>query len=273
MAHSVTHPQTICPEIEVLAILQARFGSTRLPGKVLRPILGKPMLGRQLERVAHASTVDKLIVATTLDASDNAIQELCATAGITCFRGDRDDLLDRFYQASKPFKPKHVVRLTGDCPLLDSTLIDGVVQFYLDGSYDYASNAIRPTFPDGLDVEVFGFRALVEAWSEAKLPSQREHVTSFIYSQPERYRIGHFMSDNDLAHLRWTVDEVEDFDLVHRIYEDLYPKNPNFKTSDILQLIENHPELKTLNKHFRRNEGYESSLRKDQQLIRKTGFS
>jgi spore coat polysaccharide biosynthesis protein SpsF len=244
----------------ILAILQARMTSTRLPGKVMRPLLGKPMLARQIERIKRANLIDRLIIATSEHASDDCIATLAAETGISCYRGALDDVLDRFYQAAKTFTPLHVVRLTGDCPLADPALIDRVIEHHLHGHYDYTSNTIEPTFPDGLDVEVFTFSSLATAWENAKTPSAREHVTLFIYSTPERYRIGSYKSPNDLSSLRWTVDEPADFILVQFIYQSLYPTKPAFTTSDVIDLLEQQPELKTMNTNHRRNEGLLRSL-------------
>ncbi|MDD5176146.1 MAG: glycosyltransferase family protein [Sterolibacterium sp.] len=247
----------------ILAILQARVSSTRLPGKVLKPLLGIPMLLRQIERICRASLIDRLVVATSETICDDPIEEMCRSSGIHCYRGSLDDVLDRFYWAAKEFNPDHVVRLTGDCPLVDPRVLDQVISFYLEGGYDYASNTIVPTFPDGLDVEVFRFACLEDAWREAFLPSQREHVTPFIHQQPDRFRTGCFKQQQDLSHLRWTVDEPEDFELVTRVYEALYPDNPAFSMEDVLSLEEHRPELMNINAKFQRNEGYLKSLVKD----------
>lgn len=247
----------------ILAILQARVSSTRLPGKVLKPLLGIPMLLRQIERINRASLIDRLIVATSENISDDPIEEMCRSNGIPCYRGNLDDVLDRYYRAAKEFKPEHVVRLTGDCPLIDSRVLDRVISFYLEGGYDYASNTIAPTFPDGLDVEVFRFSCLEEAWREAALPSQREHVTPFMHQQPNRFRTGCFRQEQDLSHMRWTVDEPEDFEFVTQVYEALYPVNPAFTMEDVLCLEARRPELMAINAQFQRNEGYLQSLVKD----------
>jgi len=245
----------------VLAILQARVSSSRLPGKVLRPILGRPMLLHQLDRVRRARSLDALVVATSTDATDDAIEQLCASEGVRTFRGSLNDVLDRFYQAARPHSPRAVARLTGDCPLADPTLIDRVVDLFHSDRFDIAGAA--PTFPDGLDVEVVRFDALEVAWREATLPSDREHVTQFIHRQPERFRIGPLDSDTDLSHLRWTVDEPQDFELVSRIYEALYPRNPAFTTQDVLDLLSERPDLLNLNRGIRRNEGLARSLAAD----------
>lgn len=250
----------------ILAILQARVSSSRLPGKVLKPLLGAPMLLRQIERLKKSRKIDRLLVATSTEASDDQIEKLCKEHGIAYHRGSLNDVLDRFYQAALDFKPEHVVRLTADCPLTDAKLIDDVIGFYLDGGFDYASNAIQATYPDGLDVEVFRFSCLEQAWREAALPSQREHVTPFIHQQLLRFKIGHFKNSSDLSHLRWTVDEPKDFELVTMIYEALYPMNPAFSTQEILQLLDQRPELMNWNTAHQRNEGYQKSLKADLSL-------
>lgn len=246
-----------------LAILQARMSSSRLSGKVLKPILGIPMLLRQIERVNRSKKIDKLVVATSLDPSDDPIRQLCQSSGIECFRGSMSDVLDRFYQASLKFPADHIVRLTADCPLADPAVIDHVIEFYDEGEFDYASNAIEPTFPDGLDVEIFRTQCLHEAWNEAQLPSEREHVTPFIHKRSSRYRIGHYKNSSDLSSLRWTVDEEVDFQLITKIYNCLYLQKNDFTMTDVLDFLDKNPPLKTINTQLHRNEGLEKSLRKD----------
>lgn len=247
----------------MLAILQARTSSSRLPGKVLRPILGEPMLARHIERLRRSRKIDPLVIATSSEPSDDPLAELCAQMGVHCHRGSLNDVLDRFYQAAKPLQPDHLLRLTGDCPLADPDVIDACIEFHLAGGYDYTTNALQPTFPDGLDVEVFRFKCLEEAWAEASLPSEREHVTPFIYRRPERFRIGHYRQERDLSWLRWTVDQPEDFQVVEAIYQALYPANAAFGTSDILNFLSQHPEVARLNSDITRNEGYLKSLAAD----------
>ncbi|CDG81589.1 cytidylyltransferase domain-containing protein [Janthinobacterium agaricidamnosum] len=247
----------------ILAILQARVSSSRLPGKVLKPLLGVPMLIRQIERLRGVSRIDQLLVATSNESSDDAIEELCRAHGVACFRGDLNDVLERFHQAAQTAAPEHIVRLTADCPLTDAALIDQVIEFYLDGDYDYASNSLEATYPDGLDVEIFRASCLEQAWQEARLPSQREHVTPFINQQPQRYKIGLYRGATDLSHLRWTVDEPKDFELVTMIYEALYPDNSRFSMQDVLSLLERRPELADWNTMHERNEGYQKSLDAD----------
>lgn len=247
----------------IFAVLQARVSSTRLPSKVIRPILGAPMLERQLERVNRSRLIEKLVVATSNEESDHPIAELCQRLGVDCFRGSLDDVLDRYYQAAKDYSPNIIVRLTGDCPLADPAVIDDGIEFFLNHSYDYVSNCVERTYPIGLDAEVFHFECLRQAWREARLPSEREHVTPFIRNHPERYAIGHFKNDIDLSRHRWTVDEPEDFKFVSAVYEALYPDNPRFSMDDILNLLKKHPELTKFNYHIEHGEGYRKSLRED----------
>ncbi len=243
------------------------MSSSRLPGKVLMPILGEPMLFRHIERLHRSREIDQFIVATSTDASDDALVQACAQRGVGCYRGSLDDVLQRFVQAAEPYAPEIVVRLTGDCPLADPAVIDEVIRFFRAGNYDYASNCMPPTFPDGLDVEVMRFSCVQEAEREAMLPSHREHVTPFLRAHPERFRIGNHASTVDRSGLRWTVDEPEDFEFVRRVYEKLYPVKPDFTTRDILDLLKREPELQTMNSAFERNEGAKNSLRADAEFI------
>jgi spore coat polysaccharide biosynthesis protein SpsF len=247
----------------IIAVLQARVSSSRLPGKVLKPILGIPMLGRHLERLQRVKLFDRLIVATSTEASDTPVVRLCDKLGVDCYRGSLNDVLDRYYHALEPHHPDIVVRLTGDCPLTDPGVIDECIGFFLNHKFDYVSNCMKRTFPIGLDTEVFRFEALRQAWREARLPSEREHVTPFIKSHPERFRIGHFLNDIDLSHHRWTVDEPEDFKFVKAVYEKLYPLNARFSMHDILHLLKRHPELMEINYHIVHGKGYLKSLEED----------
>ncbi|MSQ55898.1 MAG: hypothetical protein EXR31_11080 [Betaproteobacteria bacterium] len=255
---------------KVVAVLQARTSSSRLPGKVLRPLQGRPMLERQIERIRRARRLDRLVVATSHHAEDDPIEALCKTLSVACFRGSLEDVLDRFYRAAASHRPDHVVRLTGDCPLCDPEIIDRVVAYHVEGGYDYTCNVLEPTFPDGLDVEVMTRASLEAAWRESELPSQREHVTAFIQTQPARFRLGDVRNDADLSALRWTVDEPADFDLVERIYAALLPAKADFGTRDILALLAAQPALRTLNQRPR-DEGYLASLERDKAYLARTG--
>jgi spore coat polysaccharide biosynthesis protein SpsF len=246
---------------DVLAILQARVSSSRLPGKVLMPIVGQPMLRHELDRVRRARTLDALVVATSAEPGDDPIAQLCTDAGVDCFRGSLDDVLDRFYQAALAHRARIIVRLTGDCPLVDPALIDRVVEFFRHGGFDLAATA--DTFPDGVDVEAMRYDVLEQAWADATKASDREHVTLFVRRQPGRFRIGRLASGADLSHMRWSVDEREDLEFVRRVYDALYPANPAFTTEDVLALLAAHPHLAGLNRGSQRNEGLRRSLAAD----------
>lgn len=242
----------------ILGILQARISSSRLPGKVLKPLLGEPMLARQVERLRRVRGMDRLLIATSSDAEDGPIAELADRLGLPCHRGSLTDVLDRFVQAARPHAPKQVVRLTGDCPLADPGMIDRLIAFHLEGGYDYSSNCLTPTLPDGLDAEILTFATLEAAWRLARTPPEREHVTLHVNRRPQQYRIGALTDPRNLGHLRWTVDEPEDFTLVERIYAALYPQNPAFGMAEILDLLTRQPDLQRLNAMHIRNAGLDA---------------
>jgi spore coat polysaccharide biosynthesis protein SpsF len=249
--------------MKILGVLQARFSSSRLPGKVLSPLAGQPMLLRQIQRVRRANLLHEIVVATSTLAEDDPIADLCDANRIACFRGSLSNVLDRVTQTARAHSADWVVRLTGDCPLIDPDVIDAVIAQAVGNPCDYASNAICPTFPDGLDVEVLTMEALETAWREATLLSEREHVTPFIHKQPSRFRILHYKHDKDLSTMRWTVDEPEDMEFVRAIFDRLHTQNPDFGMSDVLDLLAREPHLSLLNGRFSRNEGYAKSLELD----------
>jgi len=255
--------------MKTLAILQARMGSSRLPGKILSGIEGKPMLLRIWERVQQIQGLDQSLVATSAEPADDAVEEFCRSHGVPFFRGSMDDVLDRFYQAACEHRADNVLRLTADCPLLDPEVTSRVLEEFQNHSCDYASNTLHPSYPDGLDSEVFTFQALETAWKEAKKKSDREHVTSFIYHHPERFRLHSVKGENDLSALRWTVDEARDLDLVRKIYQHLDGRAFGFR--DVLDLLAKNPHLGTLNQDIKRNEGYAKSLREDRMPDLKEG--
>jgi spore coat polysaccharide biosynthesis protein SpsF len=231
----------------LVAILQARVSSQRLPRKVMAPILGKPLLLWTIERVQRARTVDELVVATSSESADDELESLCKAAGVHCYRGSLNDVLDRFYQAAVRWKADEVVRLTGDNPLIDPQLIDDIVAFYRAGKYDYAGNAVERTFPRGLDTEVFPMSVLELAWRVARRPYDREHVTTYHRARPDEFRLGMYRDTVDRSHLRWTVDEPADLEFVRRVYAALYPANPRFSRHDVHALLESNPELAQIN--------------------------
>lgn len=245
------------------AIVQGRMGSTRLPGKVLMSILEKPMLGYLIERLGQSKTLAGYIMATTVEDADTPIAQFCEDQHILHMRGSEDDVLERFYMAALQCKADHIVRITADCPIIDPQVIDKVVQEHQKSGDDYTTNAIDSTYPDGMDVEVFTFKALERAYKEAKLTSEREHVTPYLHTNPDLFQLGYVRGEEDHSHLRLTVDHEEDFTLVKAIIEALYPKNPTFGLPDILDLLTQKPELVKINAKYTRNEGYEQSKRED----------
>lgn len=251
----------------IAAFIQARVSSTRFPGKVLKPILGKAMLELEVERVRACRSIDQVVIVTSILPEDQQIVELGKRIGVDVFCGSLENVLDRFYQAAVMFKPSHIVRLTGDCPLIDAQVVDDMVRLYLEKKCDYGTNCTPPTYPDGLDAEVFTFQALKEAYEEAVLPSHLEHVTLFMESQPERFKAVNLAHDKDISGLRWTVDEPEDFEFVKNVFERLYPSNTQFNMGDVLALLKARPELVELNQRFIRNEGLLKSQEKDKEFL------
>lgn len=255
----------------IAAFVQARSSSTRFPGKVLKPILEKPMLKLELERIRSCRMLDRVVVVTSLQPEDQSIVELGHGIGVDVFRGSLENVLDRFYQAALKFKPDHIVRLTGDCPLIDAKVIDDMIRLYLENSCDYGTNCMPPTYPDGLDAEVFTFMALETAHREAVLPSHLEHISLFFEQQPERFKTVNLACPQDLSSLRWTVDEPADFEFVRHIFEVLYPGKPLFDMHDVLKLLKARPELLTINNCFSRNEGIIKSIKKDGAFLDRSG--
>lgn len=249
--------------MRIVAIVQARMGSTRLPGKTLANIVGKPMLAHVVERLRGARLLQGIVIATTAKGADDAIVKLAEKLMAYVFRGSEDDVLDRYYQAFRKHPADVVVRVSSDCPLADPHVVDRVVSHYLRGNYDYVSNVLKRTYPDGLDVEVFSFKALEKAWQEAKWTSEREHVTSYIWNNPDKFRLANVENEVDLSHFRWTVDGKEDLEFVRQVYKHLYKERQIFYMEDILELLREHPNLKQINQGIATNEGYAKSLKAD----------
>jgi spore coat polysaccharide biosynthesis protein SpsF len=232
----------------VVAIIQARLGSTRLPGKVLKPLAGQPMLARVVERTRRAKFLHETAVATTIATQDDPLAELCQSRGWPSTRGSESDLLDRYHAAALVHRADAVVRITSDCPLIDPGLIDRVVEAFFQGEFDYASNTMEPrTFPRGLDVEVIGFEALERAWREDTNPEWREHTTPYIYRHPDRFRLRPVRNNRDLSFYRWTVDTPEDYEFVRRVYEHF--GHDRFLWTDVLKALDEHPDWVEINRH------------------------
>jgi spore coat polysaccharide biosynthesis protein SpsF len=235
--------------MKVVAIIQARMGSTRLPGKVLKDIAGQSMLERVVNRTLRANTMDDVVVATTKDADDDAIVDLCRKRCWRFFRGNEEDVLDRYYQAATAFRADAIVRITSDCPLVEPEIIDRVVGEFLSSHPEaaYVSNTLVRTFPRGLDVEVMRFDALERAWREDGNPSWREHVTPYIWRHPEKFGIRNVANNVDYSHMRWTVDTVEDLTFVRKIYDHF--QSDTFTWKEVLSLLKVHPEWLEINQH------------------------
>lgn len=239
----------------IIAILQARMGSSRLPNKVLFEIKGKTLLELYINRVKQSRLIDKIVIATTKKPEDDVIQETVKQLGLECFRGSENDLLDRYYQCAKKYKTDVVVRITPDDPFVDYRVIDRAVQIFNDNQVDFVTNHFDPTYPEGLDVEVYSFQALEKSWKEAKLLSEREHVFPYIQNNQNQFKIINFVQDKDYSHLRWTIDYECDYEMTEVIYDYLYDKKPIFLQEDILELLEKCPEISQMNSHIKRKEG------------------
>lgn len=238
--------------MKIVAMIQARTGSTRLPGKVLKEIEGETMLARVVERVRRARLINEFLVATTDHAADDAILAECKRLAVKVSRGDQDDVLDRYYRAAQLAKAEVVVRITSDCPLIDPDVIDKTVTAFLEAKPDYASNALERTYPRGLDTEVMSFTALSRAWQEARKPYEREHVTPYIYEHPDKFKLLSVTGAADFSSHRWTVDTAEDLEFVRTIYAR-FKANPafsgrEFSGRDVLDLLEREPELPEINR-------------------------
>tara|TARA_B100000579_G_C22788850_1_gene833365 strand:- start:412 stop:1176 length:765 start_codon:yes stop_codon:yes gene_type:complete len=248
---------------KIIAIIQARSGSTRLPGKVLLDLQGKSVIQHVADRVSASKLVDKTYVATTLLEEDLAIVRECSKIGVGIFCGSKDDVLDRYYQLAKIAKPKHIVRITADCPVIDPQVIDHVITKHLEADADYTSNTLEVPYPDGQDVEVFKFSALNKAWKSSSLASEREHVTPYIKFNEDEFKIEKVLASEEHSKYRWTLDEIEDFKLISIFYDELYSKNSLFSMKDILELHKHKKSLFHINSMHIREEGYRKSLEND----------
>jgi len=249
--------------MKVLCIIQARMGSTRLPGKVLFKLCNKPVILHVIDRVKSSKLIDDIVVATSLNINNLPLVKTCVDNNISVYSGSEDDVLDRYYQVSKILEPMHIVRITADCPVIDPDIVDKVIKSHLEGKNDYTSNSIVDTYPDGLNVEVFTKEATEVAWKHAFLNSEREHVTPFLYKPENGFKIRSIINDKDLSDKRWTLDVNEDYVLLQFIFDNLYSINNTFNMYDILDLLSRHKEIESINSMIQRNEGYQKSLYED----------
>lgn len=242
---------------DVLIIVQARLGSTRLPRKVLLDLGGQPVLTRMIERLRRIQSPARLLVATTTDRQDDPVEALCRRLDVQVFRGHPTDLLDRHYRAAVAAGAEAVAKIPSDCPLIDPSVVDRVIGRFTQSGCDYASNLHPASWPDGNDVEVMRMQALETAWREAMLAMEREHTTPYLWERPERFRLANVLWDEESAEARdyslshrWTLDYAEDYALIRQVFEALYPENPAFGVEDILELLASRPQLAALNERY-----------------------
>jgi spore coat polysaccharide biosynthesis protein SpsF (cytidylyltransferase family) len=244
-----------------LAIIQARMSSTRLPGKVLLPLSDKPVLEHVIQRVRNCKLVDKVVVATTIHDSDDIIEDWCKKNNFEYYRGSLEDVLDRFYKVASQFKAENILRITADCPVIDSGIIDEVIEKYHEGNFDFYG--LSGEFPDGLDCTMFSFKALETAWKNSKLQSEREHVGPYMVNHPELFAIGGYEKFKNLGHLRLTLDDPRDYQLLSTIFNKLHDIDNFFNHEMIINLLNESPELLKINSEIIRNEGYAKSILND----------
>ena len=243
------------------------MGSSRLPGKVLmKSDNGKPLLYYVINQLRYCSKVKNLVIATTTNHEDDEIEKFADNNSVNVFRGKEKDVLDRYFQCAKKYSFSTIVRITADCPLIDPQIVDKVIEQFFSENYDFATNTLTRTFPIGTDVEVFSFSALNNAWENAQLPSEREHVTPYFHNK-ENFKIINVENDKNISNLRLTVDRIEDFELIKQILNNI-SINP-IHLEDVLELFSRKPELIEINKHINHNEGFNKSLEEDKEFIKK----
>lgn len=248
---------------KTIAIIQARCNSTRLKNKVLADVDGRPMIQRIIHRVRKCQLVSEVVVATSENLIDKKLVDWCNENEVNVFCGSEKNVLERFYQAAKKFEASVIVRVTADDPFKDPSIIDYAINLLLENRFDYVSNTIKPTFPEGIDIEVFKYSALERAFEEAELHSEKEHVTPYIWKNKDKFSLHNFEYAENLSNLRWTVDYVEDLEFARIVYKLLRHKDGVFLMEDVLELLKQYPELKCIQKDVVRNEGYLKSVEGD----------
>jgi spore coat polysaccharide biosynthesis protein SpsF len=246
----------------ILAIIQARMSSSRLPGKTLKKILGKAVIGYLFERLRFSKKIDQMILATSENIADDILCEYATTLGVSVFRGNEENVLGRYYLAARHHGADTIVRITGDCPLIDSDICDRLITEFLQRNVDYAY--LGPKFAEGLDCEIMKFRALEKSYQNARLASECEHVTQYIHNHKDEFEIFQLDNEEDHSHYRIVLDEQQDFEMLRVLFENYYAKvHPNAKFADIKSYLDAHPELMAVNGHIARNEGLVVSLKND----------
>ncbi len=248
---------------KVLCIVQARMGSTRLPGKILKKINDVTLLEYEIKRLRKSKLIDKIVVATTSNTEDDSTENFCKEIGVDCFRGNDMNVLDRYFKCSQKYPEYNtILRITGDCPLVDEEVVDEVIEFFNGGKYDYASNIEfgKHGYPDGINAEILTRKALEKSWKDAKLSSEREHVTFYIRNNPSLFKSGHISSKEDLSYYRLTVDNPEDFEVIKFLMETVGPDAP-YKT--YVSTLDKNLEIKKINSYLKRYEGLKKSIKND----------
>jgi len=244
-----------------VAIIQVRMSSTRLPGKVLKKLNGITVLESLLNQLNYSKLLNDKIIATTSNSEDDVIFNFCKSKEIKCYRGSQDDVLDRYYNCAKKFSINTIIRITSDCPLMDPQVVDAVIDFYLKNSYDYVNNCYNRTYPYGNDVEIFSLKVLEKVWEKATKPSEREHVTPYIYNNPDEFSLGWIENKENLSEFHWTIDRKEDLIFVQNIFKKI-SKRP-ILMKDIIDVIKDDPSLLEINKNTNPNEGYLKSIKEE----------
>lgn len=249
--------------MRVVAIIQARMGSTRRPGKVLEKVLGEPLLGHLLVRLRSVKEIDDIVIATTAHESDDVLFQWTSLNDVKCFRGSQDNVLSRFYDCACENDAQIIVRVTADDPLKDPVVVSHAIKLLLNQSdLDYVSNTIKPTYPEGIDIEVFRFEALQRAFNSAKKKSDLEHVTPFMWRNPEQFRLHNFQTALDFSSVRLTVDYEEDLEVVRKIFDN-FKDHPLVTYQEIVGFLNNHPEIAEINANIARNEGHNKSIERE----------
>lgn len=239
--------------MNIVAITQARFSSSRLPGKVLKQLGSETVLDLHLKRIKQSRRINSFILATTTEPESEAIAEIANRNGVSCFQGSLNDVLDRFYQAVVDLKPDYIVRLTSDCPLIDPAYIDDMIQKFLDSDCEYGSNCLNPTLPDGMDAEIFTFDSLASAWQNAQKKSEREHVTPYI-RESGKFKTLSVEYDLDWDQYRMTLDTEEDYQVLKLLVDNC---GECASVAEYVKFLSSHPEISEINSIYQRNEGYQ----------------
>lgn len=234
----------------IVAIIQARLGSTRLPRKIFLPLSNIPILSHVYSRISNSKLINQIVIATTDLSGDDLIEKFCEENNINFYRGSSDDVLSRYYFAAKKFNADIILRITSDCPLIDPKIVDAIIIKLLNNNFDYASNVLKRTFPRGYDAEVFTFQTLENAFKLAKENYEREHVTPFIYNHPELFTLFNYENEIDYSNYRLTIDTKEDYELLQIIFDSLYSQNNIFNLQDVIEFLQKNPKLVQINQHI-----------------------